>query len=124
MPNFIKNRLIIKGNNAKTIIQKHLDNEGDFDFNTIERMPDDLRIECGPRTRDDLKLYIASITSPEKIIDERKVEELKKRNERNLEDTIELGKRAFENLQNTDSQLGSIGAFIIGDVNGTQEKRK
>ena len=80
MPNFIKNRLIIKGNNAKEIIQKHLDKDGDFDFNTIDRMPDDLRIECGPRTRDGIDLYLASITSPEKIIDENKVEELKKRN--------------------------------------------
>lgn len=99
MPNFIKNRLIIKGKNAKEIIQKHLDNEGDFDFNTIDRMPDDLRIECSPRTRDGIDLYLASITSTEKIIDEHKIEELKKRNEGNLEDTIELGKRAFENLQ-------------------------
>lgn len=31
MPNYIKNRLTIKGKNAKEIIQKHIDNE--FRFN-------------------------------------------------------------------------------------------
>ena len=29
MPNFIKNRLTIKGKNSKEIIKKHLDNDGD-----------------------------------------------------------------------------------------------
>lgn len=99
MPNYIKNRLTIKGKNAKDIIQKHLDNEGDFDFNTIDRMPDDLRIDSGPMTRDGIDLYLASISSPDEIFDELEVKELKKKYEGKLEDIIELGKRAFENIE-------------------------
>lgn len=99
MPNFIKNRLIIKGKNAKEIIQKHLDNVGDFDFNTIERIPDDLRIESGTRTRDGLTLYIASLNFQKSFIEELEAEELKEEYEGELEEILELGKRAFENRE-------------------------
>lgn len=65
MPNWVKNRLIIQGENAEEIIKQYLtkDEEGHirFDFNTIEKMPEELMIEKGSRSIDGLKLYLAKI---------------------------------------------------------------
>lgn len=65
MPNWVKTRLIISGENAAEIINQHtaVNEEGktDFDFNTIVKMPDELLIEKSSRSADALKLYIAKI---------------------------------------------------------------
>lgn len=65
MPNWVRNRIIISGENAAEIIAQHtvVNEEGktDFDFNTIVKMPDELLIERSVRSTDALKLYIAKI---------------------------------------------------------------
>lgn len=65
MPNWVINRIRIEGENAFEILKSHIivDERGteQFDFNTIERMPEDLKIEKSSRSADGLKLYIAKI---------------------------------------------------------------
>lgn len=65
MPNWVTNRIRIEGKDAKAILSAHLakDEKGQeaFDFNTIERMPDELNIEKSSRSLDGLLLYIAKI---------------------------------------------------------------
>lgn len=65
MPNWVINRLILEGEEASNILKEYLTKDGndnfDFDFNKIKKMPEDLKIEKSSRSSDGLKLYIASI---------------------------------------------------------------
>ncbi len=65
MPNWVINRITLEGENIEEIYKKHFakeDNGEDFfDFNTIEKMPEELDIENGSRSRDALRLYISKI---------------------------------------------------------------
>lgn len=65
MPNWVTNRIRIEGKDAKAVLSAHLakDENGQeaFDFNTIERMPEELKVEKSSRSLDGLLLYIAKI---------------------------------------------------------------
>ena len=65
MPNWVTNRIRIEGKDAKAVLFAHLakDENGQeaFDFNTIERMPEELKVEKSSRSLDGLLLYIAKI---------------------------------------------------------------
>lgn len=65
MPNWVTNRLTIEGENAEEIVQslfiKDEYKRDYFDFNLICKMPEELDIEKGSRSKDGLKLYIAKI---------------------------------------------------------------
>lgn len=65
MPNWVTNRIRIEGRDAKAVLAAHLtkDENGQegFDFNTIERMPEELKVEKSSRSLDGLLLYIAKI---------------------------------------------------------------
>lgn len=65
MPNWVINKVELEGEGVECILKSHLtkDERGimEFDLNTIERMPDDLRIEKSSRSVDGLKLYISRI---------------------------------------------------------------
>ena len=65
MPNWVKNRLTITGDNAEEIIKNHVvtDEEGKqkLDFNSIDKLPEELLIERGARSADGFSLYIAKI---------------------------------------------------------------
>lgn len=65
MPNWVINRIKTDKNTIKEIIKKHVtkanDGEECFDFETILKMPEELKIEKSSRSADGLKLYIAKI---------------------------------------------------------------
>lgn len=66
MPNWVRNRLTIYGDNADKILQSLLvksdiDGEYDFDFNKIIPMPQELNIEAGSQTYDAINLYLTYI---------------------------------------------------------------
>lgn len=65
MPNYVKGKLIITGDDSEKVIASlcTLDNNGNmkFDFNTIVRMPDSLNIVCGKLTDDCMELFINSL---------------------------------------------------------------
>ena len=65
MPNWVKNRLTITGDNAEEIIKNHVvtDEEGKkkIDFNSIDKLPEELLIERSARSIDGFSLYIAKI---------------------------------------------------------------
>ncbi len=64
MPNWVANRLIVTGENAEEILSKHvvkIDGEEVFDFNLIDKQPEELNIEKGSRGNHGLRLYIAKI---------------------------------------------------------------
>lgn len=65
MPNWVMNRLKIEGVSMDEVIRLHVrkDEYGkeQFDFNTILKMPEELKIEKSSRSQDGLKLYIASL---------------------------------------------------------------
>lgn len=66
MPNWVINRIRTDKENFEKIIKKHIskDPNGDncFDFNTILKMPEELKIEKSTRSADGLRLYIAKIS--------------------------------------------------------------
>ena len=65
MPNYVKNKIMVGKKEFVDLIKKeHFvkdTNTGgmELDFNTIDRMPEDLQIECGSRSYDGVKLYLA-----------------------------------------------------------------
>lgn len=65
MPNWVINCLEFIGDDAIDIINKHLTinerGEKEFDFNTIIKMPEELKIEKSSRSSDGFKLYIAKM---------------------------------------------------------------
>lgn len=65
MPNWVVNKITVSGEGAQKAIREHLgkDENGEslFDFNTIERMPEELKIEKSSRSMDGFRLYIAKI---------------------------------------------------------------
>lgn len=66
MPNWVRNRLTIHGENAVKVMQSLLvesdiDGEYDFDFNKIIPMPADLNIEAGSETYNAINLYLTYI---------------------------------------------------------------
>lgn len=65
MPNWVVNKVTVNGKGAEKAILEHVGKDGNgeslFDFNTIERMPEDLKIEKSSRSVDGFRLYIAKI---------------------------------------------------------------
>lgn len=65
MPNWVTNRIRIEGKDAENVLTSHIVKEEDgqelFDFNTIVRMPEELKIEKSSRSLDGLLLYVAKI---------------------------------------------------------------
>ncbi len=65
MPNWVINRLTIEGPDAEKIVQNHIvkDKDGSnlFDFNLIHKMPEELDIIKGSKSKDGFQLYIAKI---------------------------------------------------------------
>lgn len=65
MPNWVINKIVLYGENAEQALKNHFvrDEDGklNLDFNTIEKMPEELQIEKGSRSIDGLKLYIAKL---------------------------------------------------------------
>lgn len=65
MPNWVVNKITVDGPNAEDIIRSHFikeeNGEDAFDFNTITRMPEKLKIEKSSKSSDGFKLYIAKI---------------------------------------------------------------
>lgn len=61
MPNYVKNRLCFKNEkDTKEIIDKHFI-DGYFDFNTVEKMPEDLNIENGTNSDNALSFYLSTL---------------------------------------------------------------
>lgn len=66
MPNWVRNRLSISGDNAAEIMQSYLvkndiDGEYDFDFNKIIPMPNELDFETGSDVYEAIDIYLTSI---------------------------------------------------------------
>lgn len=67
MPNWVQNRLTVKGKDADKILKQYIVKEPgeisgySFDFNKIKKMPDSLRIVSGSITDNCLKVYLSSI---------------------------------------------------------------
>lgn len=66
MPNWVRNRLTISGENAVEIMKSYLvkndiDGEYDFDFNKIMPMPNELDIDAGGETYAAMDIYLTSI---------------------------------------------------------------
>lgn len=67
MPNWVQNRLTVKGKDADKILKQYLIedksemNGYSFDFNKIKEMPESLKIVSGSITDDCLKVYLSSI---------------------------------------------------------------
>lgn len=65
MPNWVINRLSFENENVNEVMKMHFveDENGNlaFDFNTLIKMPDDLKIERSSKVFDGLKLYLAKI---------------------------------------------------------------
>ena len=66
MPNWVRNRLTISGDNAVEIMKSYLvkndiDGEYDFDFNKIIPMPEELDIDAGGETYEAIDIYLTSI---------------------------------------------------------------
>lgn len=63
MPNWVINRIEIENSSIEEIIKNHIRKDSNglegFDFNTILKMPEDLKIEKSSRSADGFKLYIA-----------------------------------------------------------------
>lgn len=66
MPNWVINKLEVKGSNAVDAIKSHMTKnergELDFDFNTLIKMPEELKVEESSKSFDGLKLFIAKYT--------------------------------------------------------------
>lgn len=66
MPNWVINRIKVDKKNIETIVKEHIrkDTNGEdfFDFNTIIKMPEELKIEKSSRSADGLRLFIAKIS--------------------------------------------------------------
>lgn len=67
MPNWVMNRLVLKGKDAKTVADKILSKDTDhnnkeyMDFNNIDKMPESLNCVCGSCTVPALDYYLATI---------------------------------------------------------------
>lgn len=65
MPNWVINKVKVEGKDAESILKSHMTKDeygqDQFDFNTIDKMPEDLKVEKSSRSADGLKLYIAKI---------------------------------------------------------------
>lgn len=70
MPNWVKNEIIVVSSKdideikAAHFVNFVKDKEGGqdvFDFNTVKKMPDELNVEFGSRSKDGIRLYLASI---------------------------------------------------------------
>ena len=65
MPNYVKAKLQVSGENPKELIDSLCevckDGHKRFDFNKIIPMPDELRICCGGPTENCMKLFINSL---------------------------------------------------------------
>ena len=68
MPNYVKAKLQVSGENPKELIDSLCevckDGHKRFDFNKIIPMPDELRICCGGPTENCMKLFINSLLCP------------------------------------------------------------
>lgn len=134
MPNYVKNKIMVgKKEYVDRIKKEHFrrdQNTGteELDLNTIVKMPESLMIECGSRSYDGVKLYLArkdpscdyagtkegkmdeeeykdlteklkaSQMSPHKSADKEEYEFLVKHYKDDLEKVIGLGKRSCENM--------------------------
>lgn len=93
MPNWVRNRISIKGENVSDIVMSLMtfDNDGDeleFDFNKIIHRPEELNIEKSSKQQEGIdylkgKLNLAS---------------LKRRHKEDYKEIIELGQMALNNL--------------------------
>lgn len=65
MPNWVRNRIILNGEKAEEVLKDHFtrDENGhlEFDFSTIESMPEELLIGKGSRSINGFKLYLAKL---------------------------------------------------------------
>lgn len=67
MPNWVQNRLTVKGKDADKILKQYLIEDKSemsgysFDFNKIKKMPESLKIVSGSITDNCLKVYLSSI---------------------------------------------------------------
>jgi hypothetical protein len=66
MPNWIKNRLTVEKGDIGEILDKNFSedpktHQRGFDFETIDKMPDELNIEYGSESEDGLRLYLTKV---------------------------------------------------------------
>ena len=125
MPNHVRNIIVIEAEKEKiTEILNAIKNDekgiGSIDFNKLIPMPESLNIECGSNTRKGFEMFSDMRGKYEKLMqilnttpDSEKfmfAVKLKKKLEKEIKDMSEedrklfdLGKRAFENIQNYDA---------------------
>ena len=65
MCNWCTNKITVYGDNIKNLLSKHFikneDDELEFDFNSIVKMPEDLEVERSSTSYDGFRLYLAKI---------------------------------------------------------------
>lgn len=134
MPNYVKNKIMVgKKEFIDQIKKDHFRKDPstggyELDFDTIVKMPESLKIECGSRSYDGVKLYLAikdpdcayagtkedkmdkeefnaltdklkdSDMSPSRSADKEEYDFLSKHYKDKLNSVIELGKKSCENL--------------------------
>lgn len=59
MPNYVRNVVSFEGEGAEEALRSHMNGVGDFDFNTVDPLPDGLEIECSGAGYNGLKIIMA-----------------------------------------------------------------
>lgn len=107
MPNYVKNKIMVgKKEFIDQIKKEHFRKDPstggyELDFDAIAKMPESLKIECGSRSYDGVKLYLA-MKDPDCAYAGTKEDKMDKEEFNALSDklnsVIELGKKSCENL--------------------------
>ncbi|MBQ4447480.1 MAG: hypothetical protein II897_04215 [Clostridia bacterium] len=103
MPNYITNVLELDCSDKRFLDVANFvkgDGElGEFDFNTLVKMPEELDVECGSRGSDAHRKYISFLNNLKEGMTAEEVEELEKSYKAQLreEKDWELGKQYYEN---------------------------
>lgn len=68
MPNWVQNRLVVKGKDADKVLEQYIINQPSetcdytFDFNRIKEMPVELGIQSGGITDNCIKVYLSTLS--------------------------------------------------------------